>query len=353
MEINRTVTIAEIGLPHLMDVLRGFGICEDISRWHLLTDWQEKRGDACALRIVAEVDLTNGERRIIRFLNERQFILDVSRLVLTTWTIERQCAFSEILRRNGMVVPRRYLSDGHYCMDYCLNGFPCDATVESWLENTQPRFRTDMFAPLGHLIGQIHRISEQEHCHIGFSIVYDEVEKGAMDFRRLFTGTDTAQLPAGKFERLRLLHDEKKAEISALWPLLPRSAVQGDIYSCNNVAWQADGTPGFYDFNIAADEVLLGDMLHAWFRTVYDPPYEAERQTWDYSLCWNQYLEGYTSARPLTEIEQKCLPQVYALLGAIYASRYTAKLLRQGKTAEAIQGLSSALDYLEYPSKEA
>ena len=344
---NKTDTPVSIRREDLSAVLEGFGISKEIRRWHILTDWQERRGEAVALRIIVEVTLTGDERKIVRFMNERQFILDISRLVITTETIERQCAFSDTLRENGLLVPQRYLYDGHYCMDYRLDGIPCDVTVESWLENTQPRFRQDMFGPLGRLIGKIHHISELEHCRIGFSIVYNEVEKGAMDFMRLFSGTDTSLLPAEDLHRLQHLHDEKKTFIAAIWPKLPKSSVQGDIYSCNNLAWQTDGTPGFYDFNIAADEVHLGDMLHAWFRTAYDVNYEAERQSWDLPCCWEQYLAGYTEIRPFTILEKQALGEAYALLGAIYAAKYAAEQLRRGETEQAVRAVSDALEYLE------
>ena len=352
MENYKTDSPVGIRRQDLTAVLQGFGIEGDLERWRLLTDWQDRRGDACAFRIIAEVVLTGGERWIVRFLNERQFILDISRLVITTETIERQCAFSETLRENGLLVPRRCRYNGRYCMDYRLDGIPCDVTAESWLANTRPRFCSDMFGPLGSLIGQIHRVSERERCRIGFSIVYDEVEKGVMDFPRLFSGTDTASLPAQELTRLQHLHDERKAAIATLWPELPKSAVQGDIYSCNNLAWQPDGTLGFYDFNIAADEVLLGDMLHAWFRTAYDVNYATERRMWDLSRCWEQFRAGYTAVRPFTEMEQEALGQVYSLLGAIYAAKYAAEQLKRGEHAQAVRAVFDALDYLEHPCGE-
>lgn len=352
MESCKTADPVRIRRQDLTDVLTAFGIEGEIARWGILTDWQERRGELYALRIIVEVVLGNGERKIVRFLNERQFIMDISRLVITTETIERQCVFSETLRENGLTVPRRYMCGGRFCMEYRLDGVPCDVTVETWLENTRPRFRPEMFGPLGRLIGQIHSISERERCSIGFSVVFDEVENGAMDFGRLFSGADISTLPKPELERLQRLHDEKKTAVASVWPKLPKSAVQGDIYSCNNLAWQLDGTPGFYDFNIAADEVLLGDMLHAWFRTVYDVTYESERQSWDLSRCWEQYRNGYTAARPFTAREGQALRQVYALLGAIYAAKYAAEQLRRGKPAQAKRALSDALDYLELPHGE-
>ena len=141
------------------------------------------------------------------------------------------------------------------------------------------------------------------------------------------------------------LHNDKKDKILQIWPYLPKSSVQGDIYSCNNVAMTENGI-GFYDFNIAADEVLLGDMLHVWFRTIYDTSNEKQIKEWDLEECFKDYMEGYQLERSWTEIEKKHFFEVYSLLGSIYAGRYVAELMRNDRYKDAIVYLDDILRLL-------
>lgn len=332
---------------HIQDVLRGFGIGGQLLTFRNVTDWQEERGKERAVRIVTEVKLVSGEHLAIRFLNERQFILDVSRLVLTTQVIERQSQFSEILREQGILVPTKYSYQGQYCMPYEIEGMSLDVTAESWLEGGKKVFSPEFFGKFGELLGQIHQVSQESQMKIGFSIVYDEVEKGAMDFRKIFGNMDLSAFPEKIMCRIEMLHDQKKKSIADIWPKLPRGAVQGDIYSCNNLVWKEDGRVGLFDFNIAADEVFLGDLLHAWYRTIYDSNNAGVLDAWNLETCWQDYINGYETYRRLTALEREWMNPVSSLLEAIYAARLAAEYLRKDDRGKANAQIDQVLKILE------
>ena len=332
----------EIKLKHIQEILEYYTIHKNVETFKVLTNVQEWRQDKAAIRMIVRVDLTDGSRLIVKFLNERSFIIDVSKLTISTEVIEQQSNFSELLRKNGMIVPKKYAKNGKYCMPYELAGIPVDVTVEAYLGEEIKKFHPFYFREYGKLIGQMHAVSLSNHAHIGFSIVYNEVQENRTDFMKLFMGTDVSQLPEHVMERIVEKHNEKKERILEIWPLLPKSSVQGDIYSCNNVAMTENGI-GFYDFNIAADEVLLGDMLHVWFRTIYDISNEKQIETWDLKACFKDYMDGYQLYRLWTEIEREYFSEVYSLLGSIYAGRYVAELMRNGRYKDAI----SQLDIIE------
>lgn len=313
--------------------LRYFGVEQKVAGVKILSDDQEERKGKLAVRIVTVAELENQEKLIVKFLNERAFILDVTHLQITTETIEKQAAFSEILRREGMIVPKRYQRNQSYCMPMEIEGVPLDVTVEEFLGQPMKEFSPDLFYTYGCLIGKIHRISLEQGCRIDFSIVFQEWKDNRTEFGKLFSGVKEEILPKELIAQLAKQHDIYKETVMEIWQKLPRSAVQGDLYSNNNVALTEDGI-GFYDFNVAADEVLLGDMLHVWFRTIYDVNNEKQIKDWNLGECWQSYENGYTRQREWSEKEKQALPTVMALLDMIYHARYAADLMRHGRVEE-------------------
>lgn len=313
--------------------LQYFGIEREVAAVKILSDDQEERKGKLAVRIVTVAELENQEKLIVKFLNERAFILDVTHLQITTETIEKQAAFSEILRREGMIVPKRYQRNQSYCMPMEIDGVPLDVTVEEFLGQPMKEFSPDLFYTYGCLIGMIHRISLEQGCKIDFSIVFQEWKDNRTEFGKLFSGVNEEMLPKELIAQLTKQHDVYKEKVMGIWQNLPRSAVQGDLYSNNNVALTEAGI-GFYDFNVAADEVLLGDMLHVWFRTIYDVNNERQRNDWNLGECWRSYENGYSEQRKWSKQEQQALPTVMALLNMIYHARYAADLMRHGRAEE-------------------
>lgn len=335
-----------IELEQIQQVLDYFEISPKALAFNIFTDIQEERKGEKAVRLISCARLADGRRMILRFLNERHFIVDVSKLRLSTQTLEKQAIFSELLREKGMNVPKKYQKYGHFCMPLVIDGIPLDGMVEDYIGEPLQAFTTGLFYDYGRLLGQMHDISMKYQAHIDFSIVFQEVAENRTDYKMLLKDTDMGKLPKETMQAIIGLHDQKKDEIVRLWPELPRSAVQGDIYSCNNVSWTENGI-GFYDFNIAADEVLLGDLLHLWFRTVYDISNEEEVSGWDLEWCWKQYMKGYREYRKLTEKERRAFPAVYSLLGSIYMTRYVAELLRQERYEDAVRQFEEVKKLLE------
>ena len=336
----------KIEKSHVQEALDYFGINKKVENILIMTNDQEERKGKKAVRIVTAAFFEDGEKLIVRFLNEREFILDVTHLKVTTQIIENQSIFSEVLRKEGMIVPRKYSKNGSYCMPWNLDGIPLDVTVEEYLGKPLEKFSPELFGQYGCMIGQLHSISLAHHCWTDFSIVFEEVKENRTDFRKLFHGLDMGNISEELLDDVAKYHDIRKQEVVEIWTDLPRSAVQGDLYSCNNVAMTERGI-GFYDFNVAADEVLLGDMLHVWFRTIYDVNNEDQINTWDIEKCWNDYLNGYEQFRKWTEQEQKALAKVYVLLGSIYIGRYAAELIRQKRYDDAERQLRQALVQLK------
>lgn len=329
----------------LQQIMDYFGIKGSVDSFGVLANMQEERNGKKAIRMAIEVHTGQNRAFIVRFLNEREFIMDVSHLCISTQTLENQSKFSEMLREQGMLVPKKYSHEGMYCLQMVVDGMDVDVTVEDYLGKPLKIFSKELFKTYGELLGKMHRISLDKKMHIGFSIVYTEVMENRTNYKKLFSGTRTEALDGELLEKIEKLHDRKKEKIFQIWPVLPRAAVQGDIYSCNNVAVLPEGI-GFYDFNIAADEVLLGDFLHLWFRTIYDIENEDLRKDWDMDICWKEYVSGYQKYREFTKTEQENFSLVYGLLGSIYITKYVAELLRRERIADAQENIKTVWEIL-------
>lgn len=329
----------------LRQAVHAFGIVEEVENFYIRTNMQEERNGKKAFRIVIEVRLENQKKLIVRFLNERAFIMDISHLRISTDTLERQSEFSEILRKNGMLVPQKYSKNGKYCIQMFLDDTEADVTVEEYLGKPLEKFSEELFPVYGELLGKMHKISLDHKIHIGFSIVFDEVMENRTNYKNLFTGCSLEDLDNQLLKKIIRLHDIKKEKILSIWNCLPKAAVQGDIYSCNNVALLPEGI-GFYDFNIAADEVLLGDFLHLWFRTLYDVENEDLIKEWDLNICWKNYLSGYEKYRQFTQKEREIFSLVYSVLGSIYMTRYLVELLRRNRRKDAQKCLKDVYEIL-------
>ena len=133
--------------------------------------------------------------------------------------------------------------------------------------------------------------------------------------------------------------------IKTVWSSLPRAAVQGDIYSCNNIAVRNGGLV-VYDFNLAGDEVLIGDILQCWFRTVFDEKIEEDLRKLSREEMWSVFIKAYQKERPLTDREKKYFPDVYAILGVVYYTKLLNFWMATGKREKAEDNYTYLLELL-------
>lgn len=86
-------------------ILALYGLDAAFSEQKGYINYANDQGDDC-IRIILSVLLENGKRVIIKILREEDDLLkDRSK-------IERQSAFSEFMRQNGIKTPKRYKAEG-------------------------------------------------------------------------------------------------------------------------------------------------------------------------------------------------------------------------------------------------
>lgn len=301
--------------------LKKFGITESVKEWVLLADGPDHPVPYDVIRKIIYVELENFKKYIVKFVREPVF---------TTEIIERQCAFSDLLMAHGMDTPKRVQKNGRYCIFYEKENLKMDVYIEEWVGEKISHLTLELYEQVGAVIGKIHRISTAADFRIGFSLLYNEITERDTSFSRLWSDGNQRIIPEDAYETILQIYNRRLGIIKKVWPLLPRGAVQADIYSCNNIAVRNGGL-AVYDFNLAGDEVLIGDILQCWFRTIFDEKIEEDIRMLSIDKMWSVFIKAYQKERKLTDMEKKHLPDVYAILGTVYYTKLLNYWMITGK----------------------
>lgn len=263
------------------------------------------------IKVILSVLLENGRRVVLKLLRD-QADLEKERRI-----IEKQSAFSEFMRKNGIKTPRRYASFGSCCHEYIYHGVACLVTAEEHCGEEITQIDTDIAYKLGALMARMHTISLENGCEIGcgtlFSAAYWNDVDAFEQFCRLGADEDLDQHIVAQ---IRKYHDEKLEYLRTIWDGLPKAAVQGDI-SINNLVYGPDELTVF-DYNNAGDEVLISDLVMEGLLTAYEMETASgvDRET-----LFPAMLEGYLSLRKLNKLEADAAWTIYTLYHALWFRR--------------------------------
>lgn len=294
-------------------VLELYGLDAAFSEQKEYINYNGEHGDNL-VKVILSVLLENGKRVVIKILHEQDDLLK------DRAKIEKQSAFSEFMRRNGIKTPMRYMANGRYCNEYIYNDLPCNVTVEDWCGEEIMEINTDISYKIGELMARMHILSLENKCEIGcgtlFSAAYWNDVDSFQDFCEIGKNENLNQTI---IEQIKKLHDEKLEAIRAVWDRLPKAAVQGDI-SINNLVYGEDELIVF-DYNNAGDEVLISDLVMEGLLTAYEMnlPEEADQSCREQILP--ALLNGYLSIRKLSEEEANTAWIVYTIYHSLWFSR--------------------------------
>lgn len=336
MEKKKIITI-NIDKNDTAICLKEFNVTEPIKQWKLLADGPDHPVPYEVIRKIIYVELENKERYIVKFVREPIFTTDI---------IEKQSAFSDLLMQWGIDTPKRLMKEQHYCIKYIKENLTMDVYVEEWVGNKIPHFTLDLYKKVGNIIGRIHRISQKAEFKIGFSLLFNEITQRDTSFKRLWRNDNFNLIPKTEYERMLDIYNYRLTKIKNIWTELPKAAVQGDIYSCNNIAIRNNNLV-VYDFNLAGDEVLVGDILLCWFRTVFDEKIEEDLNRLSLKELWRVFIKEYQKERSLTDIERKYFPDVYAILGTVYYTKLLNFWIDSGNIQKAKENYKYLFELLE------
>lgn len=320
-----------------------YGINKKIKNWHILADGPDHPVPYEVIRLIIYAELEDEtDKYVVKYVREPVF---------TTEIIENQCAFSNLLRDNGIRTPFRLKANGHYCTSYTKNGLRMDVTIEEWVGEKPEHMTMDLFEQVGRTLGKSHRVSLEHGPEIGYSLLYDEVTTKDTSYERIWKTTRHDFISPTDLKQILSLYEKRINIIKKNWTKLPRAAVQGDIYSCNNFTVR-NGTLVMFDFNLAGDEVLIGDMLLCWFRTIFDENMQEDLKNIRREDLWLRFIQAYQKERPFTEIEKQYLADAYALFGTLYYTKLLVYYVQTGqklKAAERYRDTIRLLNVLEVP----
>lgn len=294
------------------------------------------------IKIILSILLENGKRLVIKILREENDLLEDRE------KIEKQSAFSECMRRNGIKTPQRYMTEGRYCCEYIYRSLPCNVTVEDWCGEEITEINASIAYKIGELMARMHVLSLEHKCLIGCGTLFSAAYWNDVDSFPAFCKIGTNErLNQTIIAQIKKLHDEKLEAIRAIWDRLPKAAVQGDI-SINNLVHGEDGLIVF-DYNNAGDEVLISDLVMEGLLTAYemDLPEGADERSRE--QLFPALLNGYLSIRELSAEEAGAAWNIYTLYHSLWFSKVVynenslEKLVKKEDYAAANQLLSQML----------
>ena len=327
----------EICEQDLIACFRQFGIKKKIRRWHILADGPDHPVPYDVIRLIIFAELEGDTAKyVVKYIREPIF---------TTKIIENQCAYSDLLRDNGIQTPFRLMSDGHYCISYTKDGLRMDVTIEEWVGERPTHMTLELFEQVGRLLGRSHQVALEHNLKIGYCMIYDEVMTKDTSYERIWKTIRHDFISPTDLKQILSLYEKRINIIKKNWTKLPRAAVQGDIYSCNNFTVR-NGTLVMFDFNLAGDEVLIGDMLLCWFRTIFDENMQEDLKNIRREDLWLRFIQAYQKERPFTEIEKQYLADAYALFGTLYYTKLLVYYVQTGQKLKAAERYRDTIQLL-------
>jgi len=298
-----------IELENLIDVLALYNITEQISDFKFFINWYNDK--TSEMKVITKIDFVNRSPLIVKFVREDKHLHDI---------IERQSEFSEYLRNQGILTPKRYTSGDSYCIKYKLCDMYLDVTVEDYFGEEIKTIDFNLAYKIGQLIARIHIISEKGNCHIGANTIFNVVGYNEVSGYDAFVELgENGKIDSEMYQKIKKAYSDKLERIKLLWDKLPKYATQGDC-SINNLTY-IGGELGIFDYNIAGDETLVGDIVLEGLLTANEMDLAEGLSDTDHIELFRSFYDGYINERPLTVDEENVLSDIYAISSGLWFTK--------------------------------
>lgn len=121
------------------------------------------------------------------------------------------------------------------------------------------------------------------------------------------------------YRKIKTLYIAKLEKIKLSWIKLPRYATQGDI-SINNLSFVGENI-GIFDYNVAGDETLVGDMVLEGLLTANEMDLSNGLTDKDRTELFKRFFNGYITERPLTDDEKNIFSEIYSASSALWFTK--------------------------------
>jgi len=158
----------------IKDVFKLYGFDTVFSEQKEYINYYEEYG--WNVKVVLSVLLESEKRVVIKIVNIQE-----DNLLEDREKIEKQSAFSEFMRKNGIITPKCYTANGKYCNEYVYNNFPCNVTVEDWCGEEITEINTEISYKIGELMARMHILSLNNNYEIGCGTLFSAAHQNDVD----------------------------------------------------------------------------------------------------------------------------------------------------------------------------
>lgn len=298
-----------VELQNLTDVIALYNISTPISDFRFFINGYDE--ETSEIKVITKVGFTHRSPLVVKFVKEDDHPHNL---------IEQQSTFSEYLRVQGIITPKRYKSEGNYCAKYKLENMNVVVTVEDYLGKEIKALDTKLAYKIGQLMAKTHSISEKGNCHIDNNTIFNVVGYNEVSgFDSFVELGESGKINLVIYEQIKKEYTTKLNKIKLLWSTLPRYATQGD-FCINNLTYVGEKI-GIFDYNIAGDETLVGDMVLEGLLAANEMDLTnglSDKNRVDLFRC---FFNGYTDVRPLTADEKNVLNDIYTISSSLWFTR--------------------------------
>ena len=262
------------------------------------------------LRNVYRLDTSDGQQLVCRISCAPHYPVDL---------IERQSAFAMLLLANGVPTPQKLCAAEFYCIRWPQAESELHVTLETYMGSDLESADLDTFNTLGSLVGQMHVAAQKHPAHLGFSTTARDILTGRACYANILRRAHALPQTSAIRDATRL-HDALVSILRPMWNKLPRGAVHGDMGIYNNLVSSHKGL-AVIDFNLAGDEVFLGDLLATYYSSIHKYNWQDRLINIDRPAAKKVFLAGYVAHRKLTMLEEQNFLTIAALFDGLFYSK--------------------------------
>lgn len=301
---------------NIEDIFKVYGIYHNVKEITFLCENYNKDINL-RIRVICKVELSNNDMYIVKFILEKEHPYEL---------IESQSVFSECLRKNGIKTAKMLKYKNSYCYKYNLENLYLNVTIQEYLNDELRFINYDIVKDIAILMAKMHKISELNNCHINNRSIWNlfdstsDIMRGFLRFKELKKDILNLSPESCKLlNKIFITYDERKSNIKNLLYRLPCYATQGDYSICNLT--YTKGSIGIFDYNIAADEVLVIDMIVEGLFISKVMDLDSNLKGSDRKSLFLHFIKNYNINRKLSDDELIVLDDIYAITESFWWSK--------------------------------
>ena len=239
--------------------------------------------------------------------------------------LDHQGRLSECLRGAGIPAVSMLPSlSGGFSGLYEEGGRLFLTTAEVFVEGSEIEYVTAaQVKEIGRMLGRMHLAGSRAPFRFGYgtswsmfggnaSEAFGEYDENELMYRELMDACSSSGMHKEAAGLVHSLYQRKRERVRKLWTYLPSGPVQGDFCPYNMRADRKGRIAGFFDFNLAGDEVFVNELAALAVYYAYSCP---KQPGMGESACLRSFLQGYRSVRRMKGAEEEVLPLLLSCTG--------------------------------------